>query len=248
MIRLNVLAVDDETKITDVISEYLTHKNINVFTAKSGIEALETFNTRQIDFVILDLMLPDMPGETVCRLIRERSDVPIIMLTAKSRESDMLDGLSTGADDYIRKPFSLKELYARMEAIMRRTGKTNSILHFGELCVDTQRSKLSKNGSEIVLTAGEWKLLNVFIKNAGAVLSREQLIEAAFGKDFDGYDRAIDTHIKNLRRKIETDPHSPEYIKTVHGTGYRFEVKNTRCKTGINLSGMPKLCTIPLFI
>ena len=136
----------------------------------------------------------------------------------------MLHGLNLGADDYIKKPFSLKELYARIQTILRRSGNLSQIQKFGELSVNMQKMKLYKNGTEIPLTASEWKLLSVFIKNAGNVLSREQLIETAFGIDFDAYDRAIDTHIKNLRRKIEKNPHSPEYIRTVHGFGYRFEV------------------------
>ena len=219
-----VLAVDDEAKIREVISDYLKHKGMTVLSAENGRQALELFERRTIDFIILDLMLPDISGEEICRRIRERSSVPIIMLTAKSQEEDMLKGLDLGADDYIKKPFSLKELYARMQTVLRRSGKPSEVHHYGDMSVDLQELKLFKKGEEIQLTASEWKLLTVFIKNAGNVLSREQLIEMAFGIDFDSYDRAIDTHIKNLRRKIERDPHSPEYIKTVHGMGYRFEV------------------------
>ena len=220
-----VLAVDDEAKIREVISDYLKHKGMTVLTAENGRQALELFERQTIDFIILDLMLPDISGEEICRRIRERSSVPIIMLTAKSQEEDMLKGLDIGADDYIKKPFSLKELYARMQTVLRRIGRPNAIQKYGELSVDLQELKLCKNGWEIQLTASEWKLLTVFIKNAGNGLSREQLIEMAFGIDHDSYDRAIDTHIKNLRRKIERDPHSPEYIKTIHGMGYRFEVR-----------------------
>lgn len=219
-----ILAVDDEAKIREVISDYLKHRGMTVLTAENGRQALELFERQTIDFIILDLMLPDISGEEICRRIRERSSVPIIMLTAKSQEEDMLNGLDIGADDYIKKPFSLKELYARMQTVLRRIGRPNAIQKYGELSVDLQELKLCKNGREIQLTASEWKLLTVFIKNAGNVLSREQLIEMAFGIEHDSYDRAIDTHIKNLRRKIERDPHSPEYIKTVHGMGYRFEV------------------------
>ena len=219
-----VLAVDDEAKIREVISDYLKLKGMTVLTAENGRQALELFERRTIDFIILDLMLPDISGEEICRRMRERSSVPIIMLTAKSQEEDMLKGLDLGADDYIKKPFSLKELYARMQTVLRRSGKPSEVHHYGDMSVDLQELKLFKKGEEIQLTASEWKLLTVFIKNAGNVLSREQLIEMAFGIDFDSYDRAIDTHIKNLRRKIERDPHSPEYIKTVHGMGYRFEV------------------------
>ena len=222
---MNVLAVDDEAKIREVISDYLTHKGMTVLTAENGGQALEIFGTQRVGLIILDLMLPDMTGEQICRKIRETSSVPIIMLTAKSQEEDMLRGLYMGADDYIKKPFSLKELYARMQTVLRRSGRPSEVQNFGVLSVDLQELKLFKNGEEILLTASEWKLLTVFIENAGRVLSREQLIETAFGIDHDSYDRAIDTHIKNLRRKIECDPHFPEYIKTVHGMGYRFEVE-----------------------
>lgn len=222
---VNVLAVDDEAKIREVISDYLNHKGMTVLTAENGRQALELFECQTVDFIILDLMLPDISGEEICRRIRERSPVPIIMLTAKSQEEDMLKGLDLGADDYIKKPFSLKELYARMQTVLRRTGKPVEVQQYGEFSVNFQEMILRKNGREIPLTASEWKLLAVFLQNAGRVLSREQLIEMAFGIDFDAYDRAIDSHIKNLRRKIERDPHSPEYIKTVHGIGYRFEVR-----------------------
>ncbi|MBR1751305.1 MAG: response regulator transcription factor [Ruminococcus sp.] len=221
---MNILAVDDEVKIREAVSDYLIHKGMTVLTAENGRQALELFSTQTVDFIILDLMLPDITGEEICHRIRKNSFVPIIMLTAKSQEEDMLRGLDLGADDYIKKPFSLKELYARMQTVLRRTGKPSEVQHYGELSVNLQEMILHKNDKEIPLTASEWKLLTVFIKNAGNVLSREQLIETAFGIDFDSYDRVIDTHIKNLRRKIESDPHSPKYIKTVHGIGYRFEV------------------------
>lgn len=223
---MNVLAVDDEAKIREAVSDFLTHKGMHVLTAGTGTEALSLFRTEQIGFVILDLMLPDISGEEVCRRIREISAVPVIMLTAKSQEEDMLSGLAIGADDYIRKPFSLRELYARMETILRRSGVQQGVQRFGSLTVDLEKMTLHKDNEEIQLTASEWKLLTVFVRNAGIVLSREHLIEAAFGIDFDAYDRAIDTHIKNLRKKIEADPHTPEYIRTVHGLGYRFEVKS----------------------
>lgn len=221
---MNVLAVDDEAKIREAVSDYLTHKGMTVLSAENGRQALEIFRTQPIDFIILDLMLPDITGEEVCRRIRESSELPIIMLTAKSQEEDMLRGLDLGADDYIKKPFSLKELYARMQTVLRRSGTLGTTQNFGDLTINMQELKLCKNGVEIPLTSSEWKLLTVFLKNAGNVLSREQLIEMAFGLEFDSYDRAIDTHIKNLRRKIERAPHSPEYIRTVHGMGYRFEV------------------------
>ena len=222
---MNVLAVDDEAKIREAVSDYLTHNGMTVLTAENGRQALELFGTQKIDFIILDLMLPDISGEEICRKIRKESSVPIIMLTAKSQEEDMLKGLDLGADDYIKKPFSLKELYARMQTVLRRSGGTDAVQQYGDLSVNLQGIKLWKSGAEIQLTASEWKLLTVLLKHAGKVLSREQLIELAFGFDHDSYDRVVDTHIKNLRRKIESDPHAPEYIKTVHGMGYRFEVR-----------------------
>ena len=223
---MNVLAVDDEIKILEVISAFLNHKGMQVLTAQNGTEALKLFETQQIDFVLLDLMLPDISGEEICRRIRKKSDVPVIMLTAKSQETDMLNGLDIGADDYIRKPFSLKELYMRMQTILRRIEKTYHIRKVGELSIDFQKCRLCKNDSEILLTASEWKLLSVLVENAGIVLSREQLISGAFGMDFEAYDRAVDTHIKNLRKKIEDDSRNPVYIRTVHGLGYKFEVKS----------------------
>ncbi|MBR1555112.1 MAG: response regulator transcription factor [Oscillospiraceae bacterium] len=223
---MNVLAVDDEIKILEVISAFLNHKGMQVLTAQNGTEALKLFETQQIDFVLLDLMLPDISGEEICRRIRKKSDVPVIMLTAKSQETDMLNGLGIGADDYIRKPFSLKELYMRMQTILRRIEKTYHIRKVGELSIDFQKCRLCKNDSEILLTASEWKLLSVLVENAGIVLSREQLISGAFGMDFEAYDRAVDTHIKNLRKKIEADSRNPVYIRTVHGLGYKFEVKS----------------------
>lgn len=221
---MNVLAVDDEAKIREAVLDYLTHKGMTVLSAGNGRQALKIFSSQQVDFIILDLMLPDITGEELCRTIRERSSVPIIMLTARSQEEDMLSGPALGADDYIKKPFCLKELYARMQTVLRRSGKLSTVQDYGELTVNMQEMKLLRNSEEIPLTASERKILTVFLQNAGNVLSREQLIEKAFGIGFDSYDRAIDTHIKNLRRKIERDPHSPEYIKTVHGMGYRFEV------------------------
>lgn len=227
-----VLVVDDEFKIAEAISAYLKNKNFNVYTAETGREALKIFNEHIINFIILDLMLPDITGEEVCATIRKKSDVPIIMLTAKAQEEDILKGLNIGADDYVVKPFSIKQLYARIEAVMRRASDSvlptasQFIWNGGELKIDFQKMELIKSGVEIYLTSSEWKILSAMVKHPQTVFTRDKLIDVAFGGDFDGYDRAIDTHIKNLRKKIETDTKSPQYIITVRGSGYKFGGEN----------------------
>ena len=179
-------------------------------------------------FVILDLMLPGISGEEVCQAIRKQSRVPIIMLTAKTQEEDVLNGLDIGADDYVTKPFSIKQLYARMEAILRRTADDLKPLaqkfswNAGDLQIDFEHNAVRKQGELLNLTPSEWKILSALIKHPQKVFSRDSLIDLAFGSDFDGYDRVIDTHIKNLRKKVETDPKEPVYVKTVHGLGYKF--------------------------
>ena len=227
-IEKNVLLVDDELMIRESVSAYLTDKGYNVLTADNGIDGLDIFRKKAIMFVILDLMLPGMTGEELCRVIRKESRVPIIMLTAKTREEDILNGLDIGADDYVTKPFSVKQLYARMEAILRRTSHDLIPLaqrfswNGGDLNVDFQRGEVTKQGETLSLTPSEWKILSAMVKYPKRVFSRDDLIELVFGPDFDGYDRVIDTHIKNLRKKVETDPKSPIYVKTIHGMGYKF--------------------------
>lgn len=222
--NLSVLIVDDEVKISEAVAAYLKSKNFTVFTAETGRAALDLFASQRIDFVILDLMLPDLAGEEVCARIRKVSSVPVIMLTAKVQEEDVLNGLHTGADDYVTKPFSIKQLYARMEAVLRRTKPERGAVAFddGDLRVDFKAMEVTKGGESVFLTASEWKILSALIGQPRSVFSREQLIEAAFADDFDGYDRVIDTHIKNLRKKIETDTRHPRYILTVRGSGYKF--------------------------
>lgn len=224
----NILVVDDERMIREAVSSYLEKQGYCVFTAETGQEAIQIFDRETISFVILDLMLPDMPGEEICAIIRRQSRVPIIMLTAKTMESDMIGGLNLGADDYITKPFSLKNLYARMQTILRRCSDdlrplaARSSWNQGDLVIDYDRKEVHKRGSMIAVTPIEWKILSAFIKYPQKVFTRDDLIMAAFDQDFDGYDRVIDTHIKNLRRKIEDDPKKPIYICTVHGVGYKF--------------------------
>ncbi|MBR1671702.1 MAG: response regulator transcription factor [Fretibacterium sp.] len=221
-----ILIVDDEPMIRESVSAYIAKQGYQVFTAEDGAGGLKIFQSEPIQFVILDLMLPGVSGEQVCREIRGRSRVPVLMLTAKTQEEDVLNGLNIGADDYMTKPFSVKELYARMEAILRRAGNGPLAQNFswngGELQIDFERSAVRKNGVALSLTASEWKLLSALIQHPQRVFSRDELIGLVFGEDFDSYDRVIDTHIKNLRKKIETDPRKPVYIKTVHGMGYKF--------------------------
>lgn len=221
----NILVVDDEENIVSVVKAYLEKEGYNVFTAYSGKSAIEVFNEENIDFVILDLMLPDLSGEEVCKKIRIQSGVPILMLTAKVEESDRIYGLDIGADDYMVKPFSPKELVARVRAILRRINNDNikaNILYFsdGDLIIDLNKMEIKKQGKIVDLTATEQKILNLLAQNAGKIFTREELVVKILGYDYDGYDRTIDTHIKNIRHKIEDE--SQKYILTVYGVGYKF--------------------------
>lgn len=223
-----ILVIDDEKMIREAVCSYLEKKGFSVLAAETGREGLQIFQSQPVSFVILDLMLPDLSGEEVCTSLRKRSGVPIIMLTAKTMEDDVLNGLQIGADDYMTKPFSLKELHARVEAVLRRTAsepKPSASLfswNDGDLTVDFAQRTVKKRGFSVSLTPIEWKLLSAFIKYPQKVFTRDALISIAFDVGFDGYDRVIDTHIKNLRKKIEDDPKKPLYIRTVHGIGYQF--------------------------
>ncbi len=223
----NILVVDDEPMILEVVCSLLESKGYQVTSSESGKQALELFDTNNFSLVLLDLMLPDISGEEVCKTIRKKSRVPIIMLTAKVDEEDIVDGLFLGADDYITKPFGLKELSARIEAVLRRTQHNlplvvrNSWGH-GDLIIDFEKNIIQKKGQSIMLTPREWNILSALIKYPGKVFTREELIELALKNDFEGYDRAIDSHIKNIRQKIEEDPKNPIYVVTVHGLGYKF--------------------------
>jgi len=224
----NVLVVDDEPKILEVVTALLTSKGFTVFPAENGRHALELFETDTISLVVLDLMLPDISGENVCLTIRKKSRVPIIMLTAKAEENDLLKGLNIGADDYIVKPFSLRELSARIEAVLRRSGNDllpltlRSTFRDGDLVVDFEQNSVKKKGITMPFTPSEMKLLAALMKYPGRVFSRNELIDLAMGSEFEGFDRAIDSHIKNIRQKIEDDPKAPVYVVTVHGLGYKF--------------------------
>lgn len=223
----NILVVEDEKNIRTVIKAYLEKENYNVITATDGEVALELFNSEDIHLIILDLMIPKLSGEEVCKRIRNTSDVPIIMLTAKADEENKIEGLNIGADDYVTKPFSPRELVSRVKAIFRRSYKQplTQVLSFNnnDLLIDKDKMLVKKENSKISLTTIEFKILFALASNNYIVLSREQLIDIAFGNDYEGYDRTIDTHIKNLRQKIERDPKNPKYITTVYGTGYKFE-------------------------
>lgn len=224
----NILVVDDERMIREAVASYLEKQGYQVFAAETAGEALRIFEKQTISFVILDLMLPDFSGEELCTMLRKQSRVPIMMVTAKTMEDDMVNGLNLGADDYITKPFSLKNLYARMRAIFRRSSEDLKPLaekfswNSGDLVIDYDHREVHKRGEVIAMTPIEWKILSVLTKYPQRVFTRDDLITAAFDLDFDGYDRVIDTHVKNLRKKIEDDPRKPVYIRTVHGMGYKF--------------------------
>ncbi len=226
--RTRILAVDDEPKILEVLVSYLESKGFRVFTALSGYEALEIMDRENISLVILDLMLPDMPGEEICRMIRRKSRVPVIMLTAKVEENDLLQGFGSGADDYVTKPFSLKVLHARVETVLRRASSDliplvrKTSYRDGDLIVDFERNIIKKKQKEIFLTPSEMKILSALMKYPGKVFTRAELIDIALGSEFDGFERAVDNHVKNLRQKIEDDSRNPSYILTVHGLGYKF--------------------------
>jgi len=226
-----VLVVDDEPKITEVVGSYLRRAGYEPVSAAAGTEALEMFERERPVLVILDLMLPDITGEEVCRRIRARSRVPIIMLTAKIEDVDAVKGLSIGADDYVTKPFSPRQLMARVEAVLRRSGGADGpaarILSFDgdDLRIDDGLASVQKAGRAVNVTPSEFRLLRLLAGNPGRVFSREELIARALGDDFDGYDRTVDAHVKNLRQKIESDPRAPRYIQTVHGMGYRFRAE-----------------------
>ncbi|UCH45066.1 MAG: response regulator transcription factor [Nitrospiraceae bacterium] len=218
-----ILVVEDEEKISDLVKAYLEKEGFSVKVANTGQNAISSVK-EGFDLIILDLMLPDMDGEDICETIREDSDIPIIMLTAKSEEEDRVKGLGIGADDYVVKPFSPRELVARVKALLRRVQgkKEKSSFNRGNLVIDSSRYEVVKHGEAIVLTSTEFKLLQCLANSPGQVFSRLQLVNVILGYDFEGYDRTIDAHIKNIRHKIEDDPKESQYIKTVYGVGYRF--------------------------
>lgn len=226
--KFKVLIVEDEKKILEVVKAYLDKEGYETYYAYDGNEGLRMFRDKSPQLVILDLMLPGISGEEICKRIRSQSQVPIIMLTAKSNEDSKIDGFSLGADDYVVKPFSPRELIQRVKAILRRSYRDLSplsdILSFNDddLKIDIDKHEVYKKGELINLTPNEYKILLIFASNPGHVFSRDQLVEKAFGFDYDGFDRTIDTHIKNIRQKIEDNPKNPSYVLTVYGMGYKF--------------------------
>jgi len=222
-----ILVVEDEKSIRDAVTAYLEKEGYWVTPAGDGLAAMESFEKHKYDLVVLDLMLPKMSGEQVCAEIRDTSDVPIIMLTAKGEEEDRIGGLEIGADDYLVKPFSPRELVARVRALLRRAHvgdePQRDRLEYGDLAIDVASHKAFLSSEELDLTASEFKLLTTLARYPGRVYSRMELVEKVLGYDFEGYERTIDSHVKNLRAKLDDDPKEPTFIYTVHGVGYRFE-------------------------
>lgn len=220
-----ILVVDDEKRIVDIVKAYLEREGFNVLTAYDGKEALSVARTENPDLIVLDLMLPEIDGFDVCRTLRKESDVSIIMLTAREDTTDKIIGLEIGADDYVTKPFDAKELVSRIKAVLRRTDKPQAnkkMIRIGKLEIDTERRKVTKGGKEITLTSFEFDLLHTIAKNPGRVYSRMQLLDLTQGEAYEAYERTIDSHIKNLRKKIEANPEKPKYIITVYGVGYKM--------------------------
>lgn len=223
-----ILIVDDEVKITEILKAYLESAGFEAFIAHDGKSALESARMKSPDMVLLDLMLPDIPGEEICRKMREESNVPVIMLTAKVEEADMIAGLGIGADDYIMKPFSPRNVIARVKAVLRRYNpdfqKDGKEVIIGDryLVINFEQHSIYKNGEEVHLTPNEYHIFEAMVLAPNRVFTREQLIECALGDDFYGFDRSIDSHIKSIRRKIEPDRGNPRYFVTVFGIGYKF--------------------------
>lgn len=227
-----ILVVDDEAKIVQIARDYLEHAGFSVLTAGDGAAAINIALSKQPDLIVLDIGLPAMDGLDVTRAVRKYGDTPIIMLTARGEESDKLVGLELGADDYIVKPFSPKELVARVRAVLRRaearrdapprSGEAPQVVRAADLTLDLPKMTVSVNGRPAQLTASEFQLLAALAQQPGRIFTRAQLLDALRGVAFESYERAIDAHIKNIRRKIEPDPREPRYIHTVYGVGYKF--------------------------
>jgi DNA-binding response OmpR family regulator len=228
--NLKVLVVEDDRKIASVVKMYLERDGYEVYRAESGTEALRLARAHRPSLIVLDLMLPELNGMEVCRILRQESDVHIIMLTARSTETDKLAGLDIGADDYMTKPFSPRELAARVRAAMRRLERgierEPPLLTAGEITLDLKGHQAFLNGRQVPLTPREFRLLETFMKSPGRTFTREELVERVFDHSYDGFDRTVDVHIKNLRRKIEPNRLLPTYVMTVYGIGYRFSTNN----------------------
>lgn len=222
-----ILVVEDEASFSDALAYLLGREGFDVSVADTGNGAIEEFDRHGADLILLDLMLPGLPGTEVCRQIRTRSNVPVIMLTAKDTEVDKVVGLELGADDYVTKPYSTRELVARIRAVLRRQGdedmSADGLLSAGPVRIDIERHLVTVNGQAQALPLKEFELLEFLVRNSGRVLTRSQLIDRVWGSDYFGDTKTLDVHIKRLRAKIESDPGNPVYIQTVRGLGYKFE-------------------------
>ena len=225
-----ILVVEDDPSVLQLIRLYMVQDGHEVLTAGDGVLALEVARSRNPSLIVLDLMLPGIDGAEVCQTLRKESDVPIIMVTARVEEEDRLAGLDMGADDYVTKPFSPRELTARVRAVLRRTARdaerdeqAGGALGIDEISIDLNGRTVRVDGEVIDLTPTEYRLLVYFLESAGRTVSREQIIQSAFGYEFEGFDRTVDTHISNLRRKIESPPGAHKHLNTVYGIGYRFD-------------------------
>lgn len=226
MTRRRILVVDDDPKIVELVRLYLEKDGYRVLVAYDGLEALDLARQKQPDLILLDLLLPGMDGLDVCRIIQAESEIPIIMLTAKTTDEDKLRGLELGADDYVTKPFNPREVMARVRAVLRRTdkeaGRGSAAIRFADLLIDRVRHEVRLQGETVSLTPTEFRLLEVLAGEPGRAFTRLELLDRVFGYDFEGFERTVDVHVKNLRKKIEPDPKQPAYIKTVYGIGYKF--------------------------
>jgi len=225
VLSARILVVDDERRIVDIVRAYLERDGYKVLAAYDGKAALELARREHPDLIILDLMLPEISGWDVCRTLRHESDTPIIMLTARDDASDKIVGLELGADDYVVKPFDPKELVSRVKAVLRRYKagtQPRTLLSVGDLSVDLDRRSVRLGDRDIELTATEFDLLRALMESPGRVFSRMQLLDRVQGEAYEGYERTIDSHVKNLRKKIEPDPEQPRYVITVYGVGYKL--------------------------
>ena len=221
----NILLVDDEKKITEVVKAYLDKEGYNTLVAHDGKEALNLFESNEFDLIILDRMLPDISGEEICEKIRQTSLVHIIMLTAKTEDEDKIDGFNLGCDDYVCKPFNVKELVLRVKAVLRKIKKDEIIKINDEIEINTLSHEVKIRNQDVNLTNTEYKLLLLFVNNKKKIFTREELLELINDDYYDKFDRIIDAHIKNLRQKIEEDTKKPKIIQTVYGVGYKFGIE-----------------------
>lgn len=221
--KSHILIIEDETKIAEILRLYLEKEGFRVSHVLTGNDGLNLLKKELPDLIILDLILPDMEGEDLCKNIKRYYDIPVIMLTAKSSEDEKVKGFDSGADDYVVKPFGPKELIARIKARLWKTKKAERLsFNKGELLIDTKNHEVMKNGKTIILTNTEFRILLLLASRPGQVFTREDIINAVIGYNFEGYDRTVDAHIKNIRQKIEDNHRKPELLKTIYGAGYKF--------------------------